>query len=258
MHVCPLEIRRESGLAGYSLTMSHPAQMEFFGTVFAAVLPDMKTKIRIIDFGSLNINGGPHQLLDTVNCEYTGVDTAKGENVDLVMRAELVDYSSATFNITMSSELFEHTPMWREIFYNMCRLTQPGGIVVFSCAGRHRAEHGTTRSDKGYSAPFLVKEGIEYYRNVTTKDFSQAIKFDNWFDSYGLFENTDVSDTYFVGIRKGGSLDSQKNFESLISSLNSQYRHQFYISEGKYLIFRKIIPTIRIYLYHILKILKLR
>jgi len=201
--------------------------MEFFGTVFAAVLPDMKTKIRIIDFGSLNINGGPHQLLDTVNCEYIGVDIAKGENVDLVMRAELVDYSSATFNITMSSELFEHTPMWREIFYNMCRLTQPGGIVVFSCAGRHRAEHGTTRSD-------------------------------NWFDSYGLFENTDVSDTYFVGIRKGASLDSQKNFESLINSLNSQYRHQFYISEGKYLIFRKIIPTIRIYLYHILKILKLR
>jgi SAM-dependent methyltransferase len=238
--------------------MSHPAQMEFFGIVFDCILPKDNAKIRVIDFGSLEINGGPHQLLDSVNREYIGVDLAEGKNVDLVMPGELVDLPSASFDIAMSSELFEHTPMWREIFYNMCRLTQPGGIVVLSCAGRHRLEHGTSRSDNGYAAPFLVREGIEYYGNVTSKDFSNSIKFDNWFDSYGLFENTKSFDTYFVGIRKGAGEETQKNFDILIDSLRNRYRHGFYNSESKYLIFKKIIPALRVYAHRILKELKLR
>ena len=204
--------------------MSHAEQIEFFDLVFTFVLPKQNSKISIIDFGSLDINGGPHRLLDSIDCNYVGVDIGEGKNVSLVKCGELVDFPSSTFKIAMSSELLEHTPAWREIFYNMCRLTQPGGIVVLTCAGRFRPEHGTSRSDNGYSAPFVVAQGVEYYGNVTTKDILQAISLDYWFDGYRLFEAQNFNDTYFVGIRKGGTQFELKNFESLCRKLDQRYK----------------------------------
>jgi SAM-dependent methyltransferase len=189
------------------------------------------SKIRIIDFGSLDINGGPHRLLDLVSCEYIGVDLDEGPNVSLVSRAELVDFPTGTFDIAMSSELFEHAPLWREIFYNMCRLTRPGGVVVLSCAGRFRKEHGTTRSDHGYAAPFVVNQGVEYYRNVSAMDMKKAISLENWFEKYEIFENLKSQDTYFVGIRKGGIQFEVDIFASLIDSLRLRYSVPIYRSQ---------------------------
>jgi SAM-dependent methyltransferase len=189
-----------------------------------------KSETRIIDFGSLDINGGPHRLLESIDCEYTGVDLDEGDNVDLICRGELVDYPTASFDIAMSSELFEHTPTWREIFYNMCRLTKPGGIVVISCAGRFREEHGTSRSDKGASAPFVVRQGVEYYGNVSARNLRRAISLDSWFDRYELFENYWPHDTYFVGIRKGSAEMVLENFDLLIIELQKLYRHGYLVS----------------------------
>ena len=155
--------------------MSHPEQMVFFEMVFDSFLQTKGSETRIIDFGSLDINGGPHRFLTSTNCKYIGVDLEEGPNVNLVGRAELIDHQTASFDIAMSSEMFEHTPTWREAFYNLCRLTKPGGIVVISCAGRFRPEHGTSRSDAGYSAPYVVSQGVEYYANVSAKDLRKAI-----------------------------------------------------------------------------------
>ncbi len=222
--------------------------MKFFELVFNAVL-SKSTAIRIIDFGSLDINGGPHLLLEPFNCEYIGVDLADGANVNLVSRGELVDYQSMSFDIAMSSELFEHAPTWREIFFNMCRLTKSGGIVVLSCAGRFRPEHGTTRSDKGFSAPFVVREGVEYYGNVSARDLRSAISLDSWFDRYGLFENHWSHDTYFVGIRKGGTDQTLENFELLINQLENLYSRSYFVSQIlilKSLMYRRLPILIKI------------
>lgn len=222
--------------------MSHEEQMEFFQFVFTSVLRGTAAGIRIIDFGSLDINGGPHRLLNSIDCEYIGVDLDEGANVDLVSRGELVDYSTASFDVAMSSELFEHAPTWREIFYNMSRLTKPGGIVVTTCAGRFRQEHGTTRSDNGYSAPFVVRQGVEYYKNVSAKDIRSSIALESWFDNYPVYENHWSCDTYFVGIRKGSTSPALENFGLLITQLDSLYKHSFIVSQiliFKTLLFRK-------------------
>jgi hypothetical protein len=52
--------------------MSRLAQIKIFDLVFDAVLP--RTTIRIIDFGSLDIKGGPQLLLEPFNFEYISVD----------------------------------------------------------------------------------------------------------------------------------------------------------------------------------------
>jgi SAM-dependent methyltransferase len=222
--------------------------MKFFELVFNAVLPK-STITRIIDFGSLDINGGPHLLLEPFNCEYIGVDLDEGANVSLVSRGELVDLPTESFDIAMSSELFEHAPTWREIFFNMCRLTKSGGIVVLSCAGRFRREHGTTRSDNGFSAPFVVRQGVEYYGNVSAGDIRRAISLDSWFDRYGLYENYWSHDTYFVGIRKGGTDQALENFELLINQLENHYSRSSFVSQIlilKSLLFRRFPILVRI------------
>jgi SAM-dependent methyltransferase len=219
--------------------VSHAAQVEFFELVFNFVFPKQETKVQVIDFGSLDINGGPHRLLDSNACNYVGVDIDKGDNVSLVKRGELVDYPSSTFKIAMSSELFEHTPAWREIFYNMCRLTEPGGIVVFSCAGRFRPEHGTSRSDNGYSAPFVVAQGVEYYGNVTARDISRAFSLNYWFDRYRLVEAQNFNDTYFVGIRKNGTESELREFESLCRALDNRYNLSRFC--GQYVFFKSFL-----------------
>jgi len=234
--------------------------MEFFKLVFNIMLPKQGLKVSIIDFGSLDINGGPHRLLDSIDHNYVGVDIDEGDNVSLVRRGELVDFPSSTFKIAMSSELFEHTPVWREILYNMCRLAQPGGIVVLSCAGRFRPEHGTSRSDNGYSAPFVVAQGVEYYGNVTARNISQAISLDYWFDRYRLFEAQNFNDTYFVGIRKGGTESEIKDFELLSYALDNRYSLSRFLS--KYVYFKSFLffkfPFLGIILHRVKKITGLK
>jgi SAM-dependent methyltransferase len=221
--------------------MAHAAQLKFFELVFSFVFPKQESKVQVIDFGSLDINGGPHQLLGSSTCNYVGVDIDKGDNVSIVMPGELVDFPSSTFKIAMSSELFEHTPAWREILYNMCRLTQPGGIVVFTCAGRFRREHGTSRSDNGYSAPFVVAQGVEYYGNVSASSISRAFSLDYWFDRYRLFEAQNFKDTYFVGIRKNGTESELREFESLCCALDNRYSLKSFF--GQYVFFKSFLSS---------------
>jgi len=234
--------------------------MEFFATVFDSLLSKEGQVTKVIDFGSLDINGGPHNLLKSNSIEYIGVDLAEGKNVTLVRPAELVDLPSGSFDIAMSSELFEHTPLWREILYNMGRLTKPGGIVVFSCAGRHRPEHGTSKSDGGFSAPFVVGQGVEHYGNVTAAEIKRAISLENWFDAFGVFENPGSYDTYFVGVRSGATPSKIQEAKILIEVLNKKYSHSFLLTQIKFFagVFLLNLKTrYRIYIYRVRKLISL-
>ena len=190
--------------------MSHPAQLDFFAMA-DSFFPDHFAG-RVIDIGSLDINGGPHRNISPR--EYVGVDLAEGPNVNLVSRGEDVDFPSGYFDVAMSSECFEHNPNWRETFRNMYRLTRPGGLVIFSCATWGRPEHGTTRSDGGYSAPFVVEQGSEYYENVAELS-ALAVSARLGFSEMWTLVEPAHCDLFFAGIRKGGdarSLITMRNF----------------------------------------------
>lgn len=192
--------------------MAHSAQLDFFAMA-ASFFPEHFAG-RVIDIGSLDINGGPHQNISPK--EYVGVDLAEGPNVDLVSRGEDVALPSGYFDVAMSSECFEHNPKWRETFRNMHRLTRPGGLVIFSCATRGRPEHGTTRSDGGYSAPFVVAQGSEYYKNVS--EFSALfVSARLGFSEMWTLVEPAHCDLFFAGIRKGAdtsSLNIMRNFHN--------------------------------------------
>lgn len=179
--------------------MAHRAQHHFFELVKEAY-PDKFIWSNVCEIGSLDINGSIRGLFEYAN--YVGFDVAPGPAVDYAVYGEDVYYPDNSFDITVSSECFEHAETWREIFGNMKRMTKRGGLVVFTCAGTGRPEHGTSRSDVG-SSPLTVAAGIEYYGNLTPADFKEE---DLQGLDYQFYENTVSCDLYFVG-RKGAKLN---------------------------------------------------
>lgn len=202
--------------------MSHKTQMNFFKTV----IPFFEDLFRgkVIDIGSLDINGGPHTLLTP--SEYVGVDLAPGPNVTLVSSGEKVSLPSGYFDVAMSSECFEHNPEWRDTLRNMIRMVKPGGLVCFTCATTGRAEHGTSRSDGGKSAPLAVELGQEYYENVVGDDVALVVEdseITNWFIEIEPLNH----DLYFVGLKGQPSPAALAKFKSAKRLVKKRFRHGY-------------------------------
>lgn len=173
--------------------MAHHSQFKFFQKV-KDKFPQYFKETSIIEMGSLNINGTVRKLFENpVN--YVGVDLGEGKDVDVVCRGEDYDGPDKSFDVSISSECFEHNPMWAETFENMYRLTKDNGLITFTCASTGRPEHGTSRTRKADS-PFTD----DYYRNLTEQDFKPIVDKlgfkDYYFEYYG-----GTCDLYFWGIK---------------------------------------------------------
>jgi SAM-dependent methyltransferase len=201
--------------------MAHIEQLQFFGRCFDA-FPDIfkNSSSRIIDLGSLDINGGPHRLLQV---NYIGSDIGAGPNVDLVCPSQELGFETGHFDASISSECFEHNPFWRESLGQMARLTRSGGVVVWSAAGIGRAIHGTSTSkDNGVSAPFVATSS-DYYRNLDARTALRAINHEGWYSRFVFLENLASNDTYFVGLRPGSTELQEKAMQELIDDLIEFY-----------------------------------
>jgi len=172
--------------------MAHPEQREFF-TSLRAIHPEYFTGRKVLEVGSLNINGSVRDFF--TGCEFTGVDVAAGRDVDVVAQGENLTYPDGAFDVCVSAECFEHNPAWHATFVNMARMSS--GMVVFTCATTGRAEHGTTRSSPG-SSPLTL--GWDYYQNLTAEDFTFSIDMHALFDTFTFSTNPQSHDLYFWGI----------------------------------------------------------
>jgi len=201
--------------------MAHIEQLRFFSQSFDA-FPEIfkKSTSKVIDLGSLDINGGPHSLLQL---NYIGTDIGEGPNVDLVCPSQELGFDSESFDSAISTECFEHNPFWRESLGQMARLTRQGGVVIWSAAGIGRAIHGTSKSkDNGVSAPFVATSS-DYYRNLDAQTASKAINHAGWYSHWVYLENLVSNDTYFVGLRHGSTKSQKDDIEQLIIELKDKY-----------------------------------
>jgi len=171
--------------------MSHPAQMDFVAAVKQSYA-DLFVRTKVLEIGSLNINGSIREFFDS--CDYTGVDLAPGKDVDLVSKGEDLDFPDKSFDLVCSCECFEHNPEWVRTFDNMTRMAKY--LVFFSCATTGRPEHGTTRTTP-HDAPFCG----DYYQNLKASDFLANCNMDPYI-GYRFLVNKASKDLYFVGLKK--------------------------------------------------------
>jgi len=172
--------------------MSHLQQQQFCEKV-KAQFPDRFRKKRVLDVGSLDINGNNKYLFE--NCGYIGIDLGPGKNVDIVCP---VHEFVGSFETIISTEAFEHDPFFEMSFQRIVLdLLVPGGLFLFTCATKGRPEHGTYQSTP-HNAPFTN----EHYKNISQDDIRATIDIDAVFERYEFGFCWRTRDLYFWGIKK--------------------------------------------------------
>lgn len=151
--------------------MSHPDQIMFF-EISGRYFPEFFTESRVLEVGSLDINGSIRQVMNS-GVDYVGIDVGAGPGVDVVVRGEDFDAPAGSFDMVLSGECMEHNPAWEETTRNILRVLRPGGLFLLSCAAPGRPEHGTARTSPG-SSPLTVALGSEYYENLDFGDFERS------------------------------------------------------------------------------------
>lgn len=175
--------------------MAHEAQKKFVEYVKEQV-PCFFYKVRVLDIGSRDVNG--NNKIHFPCSDYTGVDVSPGKNVDIVCFGHEFN-SEEKFDVTISTECFEHDKYWYKTLENMYNLTKPGGLLMFSCATTGRPEHGTKRTCK--DEDWCQDEWEDYYLNLTESDIRCVFNVDKQFSVSQFITNKVDCDLYFFGIK---------------------------------------------------------
>jgi hypothetical protein len=172
--------------------MSHPNQRLFLHTVRLRH-PRAFLDVIAIDVGSKNINGCNRPLFRG-NSHYIGIDLSEGPNVDVVGRAHLVLPALPPCDTIISTEALEHDSTYGQTLLAMYTSLKGGGLMVITCAGEGRQEHGTDEHE-AWCSP----DTTDYYKNVTNAMFAAILR-PAWFESYHLRQHK--TDLQFYGVKK--------------------------------------------------------
>lgn len=67
--------------------------------------------------------------------EYAGADIAPGEGIRYVCTAEELDAPDASFDLVLATQVLEHVEDPPRALTQMCRVSRPGGLVMFTIPG---------------------------------------------------------------------------------------------------------------------------
>jgi SAM-dependent methyltransferase len=198
--------------------MAHIQQLRFINFIKESI-PELFNSKKVLEIGSLNINGSVRQFFS--DCEYTGLDVAEGKDVDIVCNGENYYEKANSFDVIISCECMEHNPMYQKTWLNMLRMIKDDGILIMTCATYGRPQHGTSLNEP-VSSPLTIQLGQDYYKNLIRNDF-EFVNMPTFFSDY-LFETDHSShDLYFVGIGKNVDKNIQEKFKFAKSIIEDFY-----------------------------------
>lgn len=180
--------------------MAHAAQREFCQEI-KQKFPRIFVGVRVLDCGSLDINGSNRDLFEA--SEYKGIDIGPGKNVDEVCRTSEHAAPTAHYDVVISTECLEHDMYYPASLRNMVRVLRPGGLLLLTCATTGRKEHGTRRTSPADSPMTAAQPGwADYYHNVTEQDVRVAVNVEEVFLTYEFRVHHGHHDLHFWGIRR--------------------------------------------------------
>lgn len=160
-----------------------------------AIFPQYFSHCNVLDIGSADINGSNRFLFNYR--EYLGVDIGDGENVDLVVKgAADMAYKLRylKFHAVISTEVLEHAEDWVLLVRGALQLLDERGMLILTCAGPERSEHGTRRSEPAMS-PYTQ----DYYGNVSAQQLAEVLHGAVPRHEWGLvMEGRNGQDTYAI------------------------------------------------------------
>lgn len=208
--------------------MAH-AQQFFYVQSVKQFLPEYFEARKVLEIGSLNINGSVRQFF--AGCDYTGLDVGEGRDVDLVCPGQDHAVPAETYDTIITCEMMEHNPAWRRTWLNMLRMVKPDGLVLMTCATIGRRQHGTDEYTPSAS-PLTVAQKKAHYRNLGESDFTALVQHDAWFAEHAYVVDHESHDLSFFGVGLEAGDATKQRARQLKAALN-QYYHDKNIL-GKY------------------------
>lgn len=107
------------------------------------IQPRLVHAARVADLGGADVNGSPRSLFSP-GTDYRVIDHREAPNVGLVVDATTwcpPEEWRASFDVVLSTEVFEHVQHWRAMLYNLWLLLKPGGVCLVTCATDPRPPH---------------------------------------------------------------------------------------------------------------------
>lgn len=123
-------------------------------------------RLAVLDVGGRNVNGTPRDFYPNAD-PYTVLDAMDDVGVDVVADAATWTPDRA-YHVVLCCEVFEHTPVWREICGTAFRALCPGGLFVATMGGPGRPEHSAVDGCG-------MRPG-EHYRNVDPWELEVVLK----------------------------------------------------------------------------------
>lgn len=121
----------------------HPTSFALMDRLLLRLYPGDDRPLRVLDVGSLNINGTYRELVERRGWDYVGVDREQGANVDVV--AHVGDISldtwrhrmtahgfSPRFDVVISGQTLEHDAAPWLTVRNVARVTNCASIVLIA------------------------------------------------------------------------------------------------------------------------------
>lgn len=134
--------------------------------------------VSVLDIGGRDLNGSPRMFFPNAS-PYHVLDLYPGPNVDIVADAATwkpefnFPAGEMGYDLVICTEVFEHTPAWREILATAWSALRPGGWLLFTCAGPGRPVHS------GISAVWALEPG-EHYANVSPDEIHDELADQGW------------------------------------------------------------------------------
>ena len=137
---------------------------------------------RVVEFGSLDINGGIRHLLEP-NATYVGVDVQSGPGVTIIADAATWQPDIAP-DLVVCLEVFEHAQNWQQIIANAHSILAPGGQFIATAAGTLRAPHSGRRES--------LPDPDEYYKGIEGYELAAALLAAGFTDAHTEVQIADV------------------------------------------------------------------
>lgn len=122
--------------------MMHESVLNFLAT---AVRPEEVRGFSVLEVGSANVNGSPREvLMPHEPGRYVGVDSAPGEDVDVVVDASALTliFGRGSFDVVVSTEMLEHAKDWRDAVVQMKNVLRVGGLLIVTTRSPGFPYHG--------------------------------------------------------------------------------------------------------------------
>jgi SAM-dependent methyltransferase len=85
----------------------------------------------ILEVGSYDTNGSLRPFVESrYPRSYVGIDVARGKGVDVLADAENLPFKPESFDVILSTEVFEHLFNWQRVVSGIKKVCKPNGIIL--------------------------------------------------------------------------------------------------------------------------------